>query len=402
MKWTRRQVLRAGGAGAAAVLLGPLRGARAAPQPDRRFLVVVNLLGGNDGLNTVAPRDLAPYFERRPTLALRDTLDMGNGAGLHPALDGVHALWGRGEMHLVHGVGYPDANLSHFLSQDVYSLGVREAGNADGRGWLGRLADAHGADPLAVIAVGTGRRADFLARRNGALVLGDVEGFRIHHDQDSIQDHLLRVARSRRILEREAPPPEGPAGTAYAAARNAHELVERVQAGTAGWDDPGLYPPTGLGRYLRAVSRLLSGDFGTRVYYTALGGFDTHANQATRHEALLRELDDALAAFAEDLRRRGRWKDCTVVCISEFGRRNGENGSLGTDHGHGNTFLVLGGGVRGGVTGAVDEADLLGDQPPMRYDFRDLYAHLMERHLSLDPGPVFPEPFARSGELALL
>jgi len=404
MKWSRRQVLRWGGAGAAAALLGPLRRLRAAPADpgDGRFLVVVNLLGGNDGVNTVVPRDLAPYYERRPVLALKDTLDLGNGSGFHPALEGLHALWGRAEVHVVHGVGYPDANLSHFLSQDIYSLGVRQPGNADGRGWLGRFADAHCVDPLGVVALGTGKRADFLAQRQGTLVLRDVEGFRIQHDQDSIPDHLRRVEHARRILQREAPPPAGPAATAFAAARDAHDLVERVQAETAAWTDPGLYPATGLGRSFRAMSRLLSGDFGTRIYYTALGGFDTHANQAVRHGALLAELDGALAAFAADLRAKGRWRDCAVVCISEFGRRNAENGSGGTDHGHGNTFLVLGGAVEGGATGALTEADLLGDQPPMRIDFRDLYTHLIGRHLDLDPAPVFPEPFARTGALALL
>ncbi|MHC4547875.1 MAG: DUF1501 domain-containing protein [Planctomycetota bacterium] len=403
MKLTRRELLVGGTAGVAAFALG--RGGLLASPPTSggRFLVIVNLIGGNDGVSTVVPAHLAPYHERRPTLALQSTLDLdGVPFGLHPVLTGLQGCWQEGRLHVIHKVGYPDPNLSHFTSSDIYSLGVRDPTQSDGRGWLGRFADSYSVDPLGVVAVGVGRRPDFVAFQQSTLVLGNVASFNLQHDPDFIADHLLRVEHSRNILAREVPPADEPAATAFRASREAHELVERVQAGTAGWIDPGLYPSTSLGGYLKTVAQLESGVFGTQVYYTARGGFDTHAVQPYRHEQLLGELDGALTAFKTDLERTGRWDDCAILIISEFGRRNEENGSAGTDHGHGNAFLLVGGAVRGGMTGTLTEADLLADQPAMRYDFREIYSHLIERHLLLDPAPVFPEAFPATGELDLI
>ena len=401
MRLSRRRFLVGGATGAAALALG--RGLLASPvDPGGRFLVVLNLIGGNDGVNTVVPFHLDPYHERRLRLALPQVRDLDGSFGFHPALERLAECWRAGELHAVHKVGYPDPNLSHFTSSDIYSFGVRDPAKGDGRGWLGRLADAYGTDPLGVVAVGVGRRHDFAAHDANTLVLGSVDSFRIQHDPDYIQGHLLRVEHSRRLLAREARPASGPGAVAYEAAREVHELVERVRAGTAGWLDPGVYPSTPLGGSFKTIARLESAGFGTKVYYTALGGFDTHANQLIRHAELLAQLDGALHAFKTDMQRCGRWDDCVVLCISEFGRRNGENGSEGTDHGHGNAFLLVGGAVRGGVTGELTEADLLAEQPGMRYDFREVYSHLIEHHLGLDPSAVFPEPFEVTGELALV
>jgi uncharacterized protein (DUF1501 family) len=115
----------------------------------------------------------------------------------------------------------------------------------------------------------------------------------------------------------------------------------------------------------------------------------------------LAELDGALKALPEDMQCTGRWNECAIVITTEFGRRTKEHGSNGTDHGAANAFLVLGGATKGGMTGELTESDLLTDQPQMRYDFRELHSHLLERHLALDPAPVFPEPFQATGELDL-
>jgi uncharacterized protein (DUF1501 family) len=394
-----------GAAGIATLALGR-KGLFAGPAPagSGRFLVVITLDGGNDGLNTVVPSHLAPYHERRPTVAIEAPLLLDGQYGLHPALPGLQQAWQAGELHIVQKVGYPDPNLSHFTSSDIYAFGVRDPTNGDGRGWLGRLADTYTTDPLGVVAVGTGRRPDLAAHQQSSLVLRDVRGFKIDHDPEPqyIPDHLLRVEHSRRLLEREALPADAPAATAFRAAREAHELVERVQTETAGWTDPGIYPDTPLAARFKTIAQLESANFGTKVYYTAQGGYDTHANQPGRHQKLLTELDGALRAFREDMQRTARWNECAVLITTEFGRRTEENGSGGTDHGAGNAFLVLGGATKGGMTGELTEADLLTEQPAMRYDFRELHAQLIERHLGLDPAPVFPEPFQTTGELDLV
>ena len=403
MRLTRRRLLASGAAGIATFALGR-KGLYASPPGSGKFLVVITLDGGNDGLNTVTPSHLAPYHEQRPTLRVENPLALDGDWGLHPAMPGLMQTWQAGELHIVQRVGYPNPNLSHFASSDIYAFGVRDPTKGDGRGWLGRVADHYTTDPLGVIAIGTGRRPVIAAHQQSSLVLRNVAGFKIDHDKEPgyIPDHHLRVEHSRKLLEREAIPDDAQGATAQKAAREAHELVERVQAETAAWIDPRIYPLTPLAARLKTIAQLESANFGTKVYYTAQGGYDTHANQVGRHQKLLTELDGALRAFREDMQATGRWNECAVLITTEFGRRTKENGSHGTDHGAANAFMVLGGQVKGGMTGELTEPDLLTDQPQMHYDFRELHSHLLERHLALDPTPVFPEPFQTTGDLDLV
>jgi uncharacterized protein (DUF1501 family) len=401
-------------AGTAALTISPIQAlptALGANPPDNgKFMVVVNLFGGNDGLNTVVPAHLQPYYDRRPTLALTTgLLDLDGRYMLNGNLASLKQLWDAGQMHVVNKVGYPNRNLSHFTSMNIYSYGVRDIGsNGDGRGWLGRFADAYCADPvepLGVISVGTGRRRDFEADAGEALVLSSVDGFVFAPDTDFRTDHDLRMRVARTVLDRETPPEDGAALTVYATSRQAHELVDRVQAGVVGWTDPGTYPNTTLGRRMREVSRLLQGrtQFNTKVLYTGTGGFDTHSGQAGRHDSLMQQVDGALGAFVTDMQARGLWDDCIVVVISEFGRRNFENGSAGTDHGHGNCFLVAGGGVRGGLlTGELTAGDLNEDFPDFDYDFREIHSDLVENHLGVPAAPLFPETFTSTGDINLV
>ncbi|MHC4342163.1 MAG: DUF1501 domain-containing protein [Planctomycetota bacterium] len=410
---TRRNFLGAV-AGAAALTVSPipvLRMARAANAPDNgKFLVVVNLFGGNDGLNTVIPTHLQPYYDRRPGLALGSGLfDLDGRYQMHPALAHCKSLWDSSELHVVQKVGYPNQNLSHFTSQNIYSYGVRDyTQEGDGRGWLGRFADTYCADPvepLGVVSVGTGRRLDFEADTGEALILSRVENFDIEEDRDFRTDHDLRRRVAKDVLASEDAPEDEPGLTVFGTSKQAHTLVERVQAGVSGWTDPGNYPDTTLGRNMRAVSQLLYGrdDFKTKVFYTGFGGFDTHSGQLSRHQTLLSQLDGALSAFTADLRNRQMWDDCIVVVISEFGRRNFENGSAGTDHGHGNAFLLAGGPVAGmQITGDLSEADLNLNQPDYSYDFREIYADLITNHIGVPATPIFPETYPSTGDIQLV
>ncbi|MDH3591051.1 MAG: DUF1501 domain-containing protein [Planctomycetota bacterium] len=418
---SRRSFLRGALAGAAALTVTPLPVIKSAyggvNAPDNgKFMVVVNLLGGNDGLNTVIPATLTPYIERRPQINLVENIptgqvlhDLDANFKLHYAMDGCKSIWDDGQLQIINKVGYPNQNLSHFTSQNIYSFGVRDIdGNGDGRGWLGRFADTYCADPvepLGVVSVGMGRRRDFAADVSESLVLNNVPSFDFDVDRDWRTDHDLRRRVARRVLETEDGPVSDAALTVFGTSRQAHELVERVQAGTEGWTDPGSYPTTTIGNRLKEVSRLLHGraDFKTKVFYTGTGGYDTHADQIGRHENLLTQLDDAIASFVADMKAKGLWDDCVLMVISEFGRRNFENGSVGTDHGHGNAFLVAGGPVDGGkITGTLSEADLNVNQPDFSYDFREVYADLIENHIGVSAVPIFPESFAKSGDINLV
>ena len=417
-RYTRRSFLRGAAMGAAAVVVNPILSLRSiagtATGNPGKFVVVINMLGGNDGLDTVVPTHLQPYVDARPGTNLvehlppgQSLLDLSGGFKLHYHLENLKRIWDDGHLHVVNKVSYPNPNESHFTSMDIMSFGVREVQNGDGRGWLGRFADLYCADPiepLGVIAVGVGKMPDLRSQVTTPLSLSSVEGFSVYPSDDLFPgEHDLRLKVVRDMLGTEGAPGKEPQLTLFGANKQAYELVDRVREGTAGWTDPGTYPGTALGQYLRAVSQLLHGraEFGTKVFYTGFGGFDTHADQLVRHAALMDDLDRSLGAFAADMKSPAKnlWNDCVVVVISEFGRRVDQNGSLGTDHGHGNAFLVAGGGVKGrlhaggGMTETLVEKDLAGMQNlPFAVDFRDIYGSIFERHLGVEAEGLFPDP----------
>lgn len=420
--FSRRDFVKCAALGTAAVVVRPILGlgsARAANGGGGvpgRFMVIVYLFGGNDGVNMVAPVSLPSYVSRRPTLNLVQNLpagetlhDLNGNHALHYAMPGLKQMWDDGDLHIVNKVSYPSPNQSHFTSRDVYSFGIRNyEAQGDGRGWLGRFSDLYWADPvdpLGVLSVGLSKQPDFRADVSDPLVLYNVSSFQIDSDSDYLTDHQLREYVARDIANTEPDPPGDPALTLLEATRSTYPLVTQVQTDLAGWVDPGTYPNTTIGRNMRTVSNLLHAQttWGTQVLYTGFGGFDTHSGQHSGtggqnlQEGLFRNLDQALTAFADDLKARNRWNDCVILVTSEFGRRCFENGSRGTDHGHGGVFLVAGGNVRGnmagpGYTGQLVDADLQASWLPFTYDFRDIYGRVVQNHLGVDPGPLFPDP----------
>ncbi|NJN14694.1 MAG: DUF1501 domain-containing protein [Planctomycetes bacterium] len=418
---SRRRFLKGAALGAAAVAIQPIfsmgRTYAANPGTPGRFVVVINMLGGSDGLNIVVPAHLGSYVTRRPNINLVTNIPAGESLHgldanwkLHYGLNRLKQLWDANDMHIVQGVSYPTPNQSHFTSQDIYSYGVRDnANNGDGRGWLGRFADNYCSspvEPLGVVCVGLGRRPDFESDVTSPLIMNNVATFKVDADTEATFDSSLREQTIREILDNEASPPREPGVTIFQTNQQAYELVERVQADTAGWVNPGTYPNTALGSYLRTISQLLHAQdsFGTRIFYTGYGGHDTHSGQhsgtggTNRQATLMTQLDQAIAAFHDDMVARNLWNNCCIVVISEFGRRIFENGSIGTDHGAGNPFLVLGGRVKGqstagGFTGDFVDTDLAtASVVPFRYDFRDVYANIVQSHLGLSPAPLFPDP----------
>ncbi|MHC4957094.1 MAG: DUF1501 domain-containing protein [Planctomycetota bacterium] len=435
---SRRRFLRGAALGAAAVTVNPMMSAR----PVRgeiagipgRFMVVINLLGGNDGLNMVIPAHLTSYYERRPNIKLEDgnlpageTLhDLDGSYKLHYSLSNMKSMWDQSELHIVQKVAYPNPNQSHFTSQDIWSYGVRDPhADGDGRGWLGRYADIYcPGEPLGVISVGLGKRHDFASDVTSPLILSSVPSFKVDTDFEFAADHALRLAATKDILGSDPVPTVDPSFSIFSAGQQAYDLVDQVQEDTAGWVAPqnrgGELPAYGtdaLGRYMQTISQLLEaqGTFGTKVFYTGYGGFDTHSGQhsagsTNRHESLMERLDAAIGTFKADMSDRGMWGNTVIVVISEFGRRIYENGSVGTDHGHANCVFVAGGNVKGksqvgaGMTGSIIESDLATGTPgnisanprtlAYQYDFRDIYTEIMQAHLGVGNAAanIFPDP----------
>lgn len=414
----RRNFLRVSAGAAGVAALGAVTGnghtpLKAAALPNHKRLVIVNMLGGNDGLNTVFPvtgAEAAAYLNNRPTLgfAQGQGLSLTGGPGvseyeLHPSLVNFQARWNAGQMAVIHKVGYPQQNLSHFVSEDIWSYGTRSGlGSLVGLapGWVARYGNTYAPTTMGVVSIGVGRRLDFAGANVNPFLVSSVASFNYRTDFNYTQNHALRLQTIQNILALQ------PAGdivgdiaaagsSAFSAAAQVQQAASDYTAWAAG--NSIVYPNTSMGNRLRDIATLIhgttaTGGFESRVFYTGYGGFDTHSNQLTAHAGLLTQLDNALGVFYTDLVAQGVWNDTVLVVISEFGRRNYENGSNGTDHGHGNCVLVVGGPVNGGFYGTLPSvADLNMGHLNYNTDFRDVYRALLMQHLAHDPTPLFPE-----------
>ncbi len=425
---SRRNFLRVGAAGSALLGLGVFgdsrlpfsaTAGRAAPLPNHRRLIVVNMLGGNDALNTVIPvtgAAASDYLANRPGLGIAQGQGLSLAAGpgsvtefeLHPAMDSFQARWNAGQLAIINKVGYPQANLSHFVSEDIWSWGARSGLSSltgVAPGWIARFANAYTTTSMGVASIGVGRRLDFAGANINPFLVASLSAFNFDTDWNYQRNHQLRKAKVESILALQ--PATGTQGNIAASSLGAHTAAAQLVQAIADYDaDAALrtiqYPLrpgsttqlTGMGSRLRDIARLIHGGFETRVFYTGYGGFDTHSGQATRHAELLGELDDALGVFHQDLStmQNNPWADTCIVVITEFGRRNYENGSDGTDHGHGIVCLVVGGTVNGGLYGsAISQADVNAEYLPYTTDYRDIYRNLIQDHLGQDPTPLFPE-----------
>ncbi len=386
---TRRQIVVGGvTVGAALALPGRARAlaARARAGADEgtqgeRVLVVVQLTGGNDGLNTVVPLRQDAYHRLRPTLAVgpRKALALDGDFGLNPALQPAAKLFQDGKLAVVHGVGFPGPSRSHFRAMEIWHTAEpdKPAGEV---GWLGRMADQLAQrDPAAMPLLHIGSGPLPLSARARRAV---PPSFESEHSFRLTAPHPQFTSSWRELSDL---PRAGDRAYVRDTARAAHTAVERLSA-LAGKPERAEYPGYELARQLRLVARLVVGGFGTRLFALELGNFDTHARQARSHEDLLRQLSESLAAFEKDLAAHG-WSDrVTTLVFSEFGRRAAENASLGTDHGAGGPVLLVGGGVRGGLHGTAPDLEHLVDgDVPHTVDLRALYAGLESRWLGLTP-----------------
>lgn len=418
---SRRDVLRFAVAGAGSLAISPfVRGAplrtahRTSRGTTRRF-VVINCYGGFDGLNMLVPLGLQAYYDRRPGLAIAaaDTLSL-NGTqqyGLHPSLVNLRSIYNQdGALAIVRKVGYPDANLSHFKSQDIFSLGVRGDFPALGipeSGWIARFASTYAPAPLETVSVGTGRKLDLVGPGASPLLVKKLQDFDFKVDGRYRNNHRLRRDMITGILQDFAG--SGPGLEASTTLQQSEQFTAWIQSAVDGYTaPPGVtWPSSTPGRYLRDIAVLIHAGAPTRVFFTGFGGWDTHGNQGGttgRHADLLTRLDEGLGAFVADLKATGAWNDTVILVMSEFGRRNFENGSGGTDHGHGNMFFALGGPVQGGLYGPDLTNFEIEQNRQLGYDvdFRDIYREVLDRHLQVNPAPIFPETQEISTTLGFL
>jgi uncharacterized protein (DUF1501 family) len=362
----------------AALTAQALQGTSIEEHPER-ILVVIELSGGNDGLNTVVPYADPAYYRARPKLGIpdRQVIKAADGFGFHPAMVGFERLYKDGRLAIVHGCGYEHPSLSHFSSMDFWHTGVPNGGES--LGWLGRLAD-ESYDASArnlIVNVGASQSLAVRSRRHSPLVFDDPARFR-REGTESQKQALAELsqpgATTNSTLEFLA-----------TTAQNATESSDFVRRASASYRSPVDYGTGGgLGGNLRKVAALIDAGMATRLYYVSYAGnsFDTHVQQADLHSRLLMYTADAVRGFIDDMARIGRADEVAVMIFTEFGRRVEENGSLGTDHGTATPMFVVGKGVSGGLYGRHPSlTDLDDGNMKMTTDFRRVYATMIEEWL---------------------
>ncbi len=403
MSFTRRRFLATGAASAAVVsgsthvpgMLLQAAAAQSAASSTERVLVVVQLSGGNDGLNTVVPYADDVYARNRfeTRIGAGTVHKINDYLGFHPAMEGMHRLFQEQHLSIVQGVGYPNPNRSHFESMDIWHT-AQPAANRISRqsGWLGKYLDARseaGGDQSGEEVLGVHLGADVqplaLAGLNVQVPsIGSFDDFRF----DELGNRRLEAVRERLIAATSAQSDalvdhvRAAAQTALASSRRVRQAIHRA-------DSSAEYPRTDLGKKLRGIAQLIHAGLATRIYYVTLDGFDTHSLQAESHAGLLTELSGAVTAFVDDLAKTGHSKRVLLACFSEFGRRVKENASRGTDHGAAAPMFLAGGSLRGGIVGKhpsltdLDDGDL-----KFHTDFRRVYASILEGWLGVGSEPI--------------
>ena len=369
----------------AALAAQALEGTSVEKHPER-ILVVIELAGGNDGLNTVVPYGDPAYYRARPKLGIpdRDVIRVAGGFGFHPSMVGFERLYKDGRLAVVHGCGYDHPSLSHFSSMGFWHTGVPNGGES--LGWIGRLAD-HTYSPSirnAIVNLGTSQSLAVRSLRHSPLVFDDPARFR--REGTDAEKHVLAdlsqpTATANSTLEFLA-----------STARSAAESSDFVRQATTGYQTPVDYGTGGgLGGNLKQVAALIAAGIPTRLFYVTYQGnaFDTHVQQADLHSRLLMYTADAVRGFIEDLTRMGRANEVAVMIFTEFGRRVEENGSLGTDHGTATPMFIVGTGVKGGFYGTHPSlTDLDDGNMKMTTDFRRVYATAIKEWLGYDDTPI--------------
>lgn len=346
-----------------------------------RLLILIELKGGNDGLNTIIPFADREYQRLRPRLAIgRDrVLQLDERTGLHPSLGPLSPLWQQRELAIVQGVGYPDPNLSHFRSIEIWDTASAADETLD-TGWLSRLFAAH-APPREFVADG--------------IVVGSAEGGPL----EGAGGRVIRLTDTAQFLRQaRLALPEGLASNA--ALKHILEVDRNVVHAARGLDSgvrlTTTFPNGAFGNAVRTACQAVASPGGVAALKLSLGGFDTHVNQAGRHEALLKELASGLVALRAGLVELGAWQRALVMTYSEFGRRPRENDGGGTDHGTAAPHVVLGGRVRGGLYGSPPRLDRLDGNGNLAFavDFRALFATVIERWWALESRSVLGGTFA--------
>lgn len=338
----------------------------------KRYLILIELQGGNDGLNTLIPYSDPQYIALRPNIHINpdNVLQLNEQAGLHPSLQALMPLWLRGDISIVQGVGYPHPNRSHFRSIEIWET-ASHADQVLQNGWLQPVSDAlprSGPNSIKGLALAlaagplTGAAQDTVVFKNLNSFVKQARHLKsreVNTSNDALS-HILTVENSSLSAAR-----------SFAEKLDVEQLAKRKDRSSEA---------SQLMRQMDMISSLIQGDVGPQLFKVELGSFDTHAKQKNKHRSLLKQFANAIAHMEKTLSASGHWNDVVLMTYSEFGRRAAENGSAGTDHGTAAPHLLIGGAVNGGLYGKeIDLISLAENDLSFTTDFRSVYSSI-SRH----------------------
>lgn len=381
---------------------------------DATILVVLQMAGGNDGLNTVVPYTNDFYHKARPQIGLNasQVLDLNGSIGLHGAMIGFKELYDQGELCVIQGVGYPNPNRSHFRSTEIWQT-ASDSNLIEKHGWLGRYFDhaCAGADPAVGVALSGQMPEAFFAAEPKGIVISNPQTYKFLANNQSTDEAYKKLNE----LEMSRPTPDENSGGSIGmlsagmpmtggraiefisrTSLDAQHSSEEIRSIAAKIQNHGEYPASTLGNELKLVSRLIGGGLPTRVYYVSQGGYDTHTNQLASQQRLLGDLAASVKAFMADLKAQGNASRVLVMTFSEFGRRVNQNANGGTDHGAAAPLFMIGAAVKPGLAGkypSLAPSDLFQGDIKYNVDFRSVYATVLEQWLHTPSLPILGKQF---------
>ncbi len=367
-------------------------------------LVVIQLSGGNDALNTVVPYTNGIYQDSRKAIRLEepDVIDLNGKLGLHPSMSPIKSLWDEGNVAIVNGIGYPKPNRSHFRSMDIWH--TAETVDVAPDGWLGRTIREIDPEHNNVVAgVNFGRGLPRALHCKGVPVasVGNLATYGLMPDIDDMATRDLALD----IFTRMYGPREGRDYILEAIGEtgmSAYLGADILRAAPTQYHSSVEYADNQIAQAMRDIAQVMFADVGTRIFYTLHGSYDTHSGELINHANLWNELSTAVGDFFADLEEHGRGDEAIVMVFSEFGRRIDDNGS-GTDHGSGGVAFIIGSNVNGGLYGeypSLEPRDQVEGDMAFNNDFRGLYATLLDDWMGIDPNPILGGNFEQFDMIA--
>ena len=352
-------------------------------------LVIIQLSGGNDGLNTIIPFGNDLYYKARPTLGIKanDTIKLNDEIGLNGSLTPLKRLYDNGHLTIINNVGYPNPVRSHFRSMDIWQTAT-DSDKFSQSGWLGRYLDAYGKQPYSAIEINDSLSLAMKGETTNAIATQDPKVFynlskdpyfqNIHnHKNDAhLSEHNLGYLYKSMIA-------------AESSAKYIYETSKTVSTTKA-------YPNNTFGKQLKTTAQFINSKIDSKVFYCSLNGFDTHVNQLNNQKRLLKTYAEGVEAFVQDLKDKDSFKDTLILTFSEFGRRVNQNANVGTDHGTANNVFIIGDQLKKqglyNNMASLSDLDINGDLK-FEIDFRTIYATVLNKWLEVDDKKILNKSF---------